>query len=178
MLNQKNGTLLVSMAVILAGCGPPEVVDVTQYLGKTQPEIVKILGEPSSSWSYLEEVESLRGREWVRQHYAALKKSGEICYDLDQKPLPAPLRELKCLFSNSGYCHQVVGITKDYDSPERVLKAIGLGNLEVRSQSPDRLGFSYNIPPFERVQVHKPSSVQRYSNFSIFNGKSGNPKLE
>ena len=142
---------VLATVILLSACnGGGPWVDIIQYFGRTEPEIKEMLGEPS----------------W-RERDSLTTKAATICYHLDEKPLPPPLREVKFLFSDEGLCFQVLGITRDCDTPEEVLAIIGLGNFEKERASQDELGFSYRMPPFELAQVHRPSSIKRYSNFCL-----------
>ena len=157
----RNGILsFLATAILLSACnGGGPWVDITQYFGRTEQEIREMLGEPS----------------W-RERDSLTTKAATICYHLDEKPLPPPLREVKLLFSDEGLCFQVLGITRDCETPEEVLAIIGLGDFEKERASQDELGFNYRMPPFELAQVHRPSSIQRYSNFCLLDREARKPK--
>jgi len=82
---------------------------------------------------------------------------------------PAPLETLELVTSESGVCIQVTGTTSTgFDTPEALLDAIGLGEVERQRAGRDPLGMNYEIAGVGAVQVHRPSStVSEYRNFTV-----------
>ena len=158
--------LVLGLLVALAGCGPDSpTTDVTEYLGKSEEEIKKILGEPngrgdSEAQARLRQMD----RQLMQEHF----QEKRLVYRQEVSPLPEPLETLELIISKDGLCKQVLGQTRGFDNPEELLTAVGLGHLEKVEKSRDQLGVSYTTPPYTLVQVHRPSSmVRQYKNFSI-----------
>lgn len=157
---------LVATALLLAaglsswtcGCGPAAPsADITQYFGKTKDEVKGVLGEPDAA-------AQLPGFSM-----------GDRKYTRDQCPrLPKVFVELRLFFSDAGYCYSVGGVTERYETPEALLAAVGLGAVEMEATGRDALGLSYVAPPYDIVQVHRPSSaVQQYDSFIATNSAAG-----
>lgn len=150
---------VAGVVLIAAGCDSGGAsVDVKQYLGKTSEEIRELLGDPAPA----NEMDRFSAAELV---YREGESTG----------LPKQLMELKFDFSKAGYCRSMLGITATgYSSPEALLRAIGLGGYEIEDSRADALGYSYKMPPFSLVQVHRPSSMtQKYSNFTVNDRAAG-----
>jgi len=158
--------LVLSLAVALVGCGPSgPTTDVTEYLGKSEEEIKEMLGEPSGwedsgAHARLQQMD----RQLMQKHF----QEKRLVYRQEVSPLPEPLMTLELIISKDGVCKQILGQTTGFDTPEALLDAIGLGDLEKEESSRDRLGVTYSMPPYTLVQVHRPSSmVRQYKNFSV-----------
>ena len=149
----------------LSGCSVKPDHAVSHYFGKNRQEIIEILGEPSTI--------DPDSREGSARAMALQGQRPPLYYRLDDKALPKPLRELEFLFSDAGLCHQISGITKDYNTPEEVLTAIGLGSLDKKVTSTNQLGSNYSILPFEIVQINRPSSFKKYSSFNVYDREAG-----
>ncbi len=157
---------VLGLAVALVGCGSSTpTTDVTEYLGKSEEEIKEILGEPSGrgdseAQARLQQMD----RQLMQQHF----QEKRLVYRQEVSPLPKPLVTLELIISKDGVCKQILGQTTGFDTPEELLDAIGLGDLEKEESSRDRLGVTYSIPPYTLVQVHRPSSmVRQYRSFSV-----------
>ncbi len=135
--------------VLVSGCRSAKSgADIKQYFGKTQAEIEKIFGQPPPE-------------AMAQFSMVGLKYTREKC-----PRLPKVFVELQFFFSADGDCHSISGVTKGFKSPEALLAAIGLGELEIKRTTQDALGFNYVMPPYDPVQVHRPSSrVMRYDQF-------------
>jgi len=151
----------------LTGCGKAQH-SISQYLGKNEEQIKAVLGEPG-------EIEDERAK--LARAFAVTKPTLYYPFDtFTDKKLPRPLRELEFHFSEAGLCHQISGRTYDYDAPEELLEAIGLGSLQREITDRDQLGFDYKVGDFSFAQVHRSSShTQRYSSFNLYHYEAGLP---
>jgi len=156
----------LSLMVALVGCGRSvSRVDVTQYLGKSEEEIKEMLGEPSGRGDSQAGARLQQMDRPLMQQYFQEKR---LVYRQEVSPLPEPLMALELIISKDGVCKQVLGQTRGFDTPEALLDAIGLGDLEKRVSSQDQLGVTYTMPPYTLVQVHRPSSmVRQYKSFNV-----------
>ena len=157
---------VLSLTIALVGCGcSGPATDVTEYLGKSEQEIKDLLGEPSGpagrqSQAQVEQMD----RQLMQQYY----QEKRLVYRAEVSPLPKPLVRLDLIISKEGMCKQVLGQTTGSDTPEGVLAAIGLGDLEREEKYQDRLGVSYKIEPYSIVQVHRPSNLDpKYKDFNV-----------
>jgi hypothetical protein len=151
----------------LTGCAKSPAVDVSQYFGKNEKQILELLGEPSG-----------KGRPSfsTRGNLAFVIEDPDYIFWLEEKLSP-PLTLLKLHFSKSGLCNQLDGTVKGYETPEEVLDAIGFKNLQKERRSSDELGFGYRMPPYGLVQVHRPSSMHtKYTDFNLHYKAAGIPK--
>ena len=168
MLTKKSGRLLaIGIILSLAGCGSANSgSDVSQYFGKSEQQIIEMLGEPSG-----------KGRPSfsTRGYLVFVIEDPDYMFWLEEKLSP-PFTLLRVRFSESRLCHGVMGTVKPvYKTPEEVLEAIGFGSLEKERTSSDQLGFGYKMPPFEMVHVSRPSSnITKYTNFSLYDKEAGN----
>ena len=167
MIAKINAALFaLSLTVALAGCGrgAPKA-DVTQYLGKSEAQIKEMLGQPggrgdSKADARLQQMD----RQLMKEHF----QEKRLVYRREVSELPEPLMTLELIISKDGVCVQVLGQTRGYDTPEALLDAIGLGQLEKKVTSQDQLGVTYTIPPYMLVQVHRPSSmVRQFMSFNV-----------
>ena len=156
----------LGLMVALIGCGPTTpTTDVTQYLGKSEEEIREMLGEPSKrgeseAHARLQQMD----RQLMQKHF----QEKRLVYRREVSSLPKPLVTLELIISKDGVCKQVLGQTTGFDTPEAMLDAIGLGDLEEERSSKDQLGVTYSMPPYSMVQVHRPSSmVRHYTSFNV-----------
>ena len=163
-------TLISAMigAGILTGCGKKQEIDVSQYFGKNEQQIVEILGEPSGRG-----IPSFSTRGYL----GFVVEDPDWIFWLEEEISP-PITLLKLHFSESGLCNQAIGtVQPGYKTPEEVLEAIGLGNLEKKRILSDQLGFNYKMPPYKMVQVHRPSSAHtKYTDFNLWDKEAGIPK--
>ena len=157
---------VLSLAVTLVGCGRSSpTTDVTQYLGKSEEEIREMLGDPSKrgeseAHARLQQMD----RQLMQKHF----QEKRLVYRREVSSLPKPLVTLELIISKDGVCKQILGQTTGFDTPEALLDAIGLGDLEKEGSIRDRLGVTYTIPPYTLVQVHRPSSlVRQYKSFNV-----------
>ena len=137
------------LALLVSGCGSerePARFDVQQCLGKDEEAIAILLGSPSET-------------------AGTAVSERRLVY---RQP-PAPLETLELVTSESGVCIQVTGTTSTgFDTPEALLDAIGLGEVERQRAGRDPLGMNYEIAGVGAVQVHRPSStVSEYRNFTV-----------
>ena len=167
MIKKINASLLtLGFMVALVGCGPSSpTTDVTEYLGKSEEEIKELLGEPSGRGDSRAQVRLQQmERQLMQEHF----QEKRLVYRQEVSPLPEPLVTLELIISKDGVCKQVLGQTTGFDTPEALLDAIGLGDLEKEGSSRDQLGVTYSMPPYSMVQVHRPSSmVRHYTSFNI-----------
>jgi len=158
-------TVLLAFGILIlsSGCRKSESgADVKQYFGKTQAEIKEIFGEPVPPGAM------------ARFSMGGLKYTREKC-----PRLPKGFVELQFFFSDAGCCRSIGGVTKRFESPEALLAAIGLGELESKETTHDALGFTYAMPPYDLVQVHRPSShVMQYDHFIATNAAAGKAPVE
>lgn len=135
--------------------------DVTQYFGKTEQEIIAMLGPPSGP--------SDSRQDAVNQRMTVTGEDKKwLIYREEATSLPKPLRRIELLISKEKGCQQVHGDTYGLDTPEAMLDALGLGGLEIANSIRDELGVSYGIPPYGMVQVHRPSSAHsKYMSFNV-----------
>jgi len=158
--------LVLGLAVGLAGCGSGgSKTDITEYLGKSEEEIKEMLGEPSGRGGRRAEAQVQEvDRQSMQQYY----QEKRLVYRQEVSPLPKPLVVLELIISRDGECKQVLGQTTGFDTPEGLLEAIGLGDLEKEGIIRDRLGVSYSTPGYTWVQVHRPSSMDwQYKDFNV-----------
>ncbi len=157
---------VLGFAVALVGCGRSSpTTDVTEYFGKSEEEIKEMLGEPSGRGGSEAQARLQQMDRQLMQEYFQEKR---LVYRQEVSPLPEPLVTLELIISKDGVCKQVLGQTTGFDTPEALLDAIGLGDLDKEESSRDRLGVTYSIPPYTLVQVHRPSSmVRQYRSFSV-----------
>ena len=157
---------VLGLAIALVGCGRSSpTTDVTEYLGKSEEEIKELLGEPSGRGDSRAQVRLQQmERQLMQEHF----QEKRLVYRQEASPLPEPLVTLELIISKDGVCKQVLGQTTGFDTPEAMLDAIGLGDLEEERSSRDQLGVTYSMPPYSMVQVHRPSSmVRHYTSFNV-----------
>ncbi len=172
--------IIIIVVLVVVFSREQKGADIAQYFGKTETEIRTMLGQPTESWRYEDELRALRGQAWMDEQSqragAAIKKEANLSYLLDQASFPKPFREMKFRFSGAGLCCQIHGITQGYKTPDTLLKAIGLGGMTIESSVPDQLGFNYTMPPFDMVQVGRLSSLKKkYESFNVLNREAGYP---
>lgn len=151
---------LAAAGLAMAGCDSQPEFDVSRYFGKTEEEIVEMLGEPTE-------------REMLSPG------AGSFCISyLEESKIPPPLwKTFKICFSEAGLSYHFRGQTRGYDTPDELLTAVGLGGLQKEETGRDQLGVTYSIPPYELVQVHRPSShVIKYTLFNTHDFEAGTPK--
>ena len=150
--------LVAGILVLSAGCqGGPSGADIKRYFGKTQGEIKEEFGEPVIPGAM------------AQFSMGGLKYTQEECANL-----PKVFVELQFFFSDAGYCYSIGGVTKRCDTPKSLLKLIGLSGFDIKATRQDALGFSYEMPPYELVQLHRPSSaVKQYDHFIATNSTAG-----
>ena len=152
---------IVVMPMLLGCSGGSSKADVTQYFGKTEQELIAILGPPNGR--------SDSRQDAVNQQFDMTGEDKKwLIYRDEARPLPSPLRRVELLVSRETGCKQVRGGTYGLDTPEEMLDALGLGRYEKKLINRDELGVNYSIPPYGLVQVHRPSSMQsRYMSFNV-----------
>jgi len=169
MLTKKNGRLFaIGIILSLAGCGSVNSgFNVSQYFGKSEQQIIEMLGEPSGEG---------RPSFSTRGNLTFVIEDPDHIFWLEEKLSP-PLTLLQVRFSESRHCNQVLGTFQPgYKTPEEVLEAIGFGSLEKERTSSGQLGFNYKMPPFESVHVYRPSSnYTKYTDFILYDKEAGNP---
>jgi hypothetical protein len=148
-LARAGGVGAAVLAVLAIGCGSePEQAgfDVQQCLGMDEELIAAVIGNPSDTAGSVGSEKRLMYRQ-----------------------PPQALEALELVISDGGVCIQVTGTTSDgFATPEALLNAIGLGELERRRAGRDPLGMNYEIAGVGAVQVHRPSNtVSEYRNFTV-----------
>ena len=160
LLNGLFAFSLTAAGLALASCGLQPSFEVSPYFGKSEEEIIEMLGKPSR-------------RETLPPG------PGSFClHYLEESNIPPPLfRAFKICFSDKGLSYHFWGQTRGYDTPDELLNAIGLGDLQKEETGRDQLGITYSMPPYEMVQVHRPSShIMKYTLFNLHDFEAGTPK--
>lgn len=167
MVSKTNGILFaVCIAALVAGCGPlgPQA-DITQYFGKTEREIRRLLGEPTG---VSEAPPVVRMRMTDRRRLARYSGDKKIVYRENASPLPKPLTRLEMTISRRGICTHLRGQLEGSGSPEALLETLGLGHLEREVVDMDDVKITYEIVSFGFVEVYRPSGMDtRYRSFNI-----------
>ena len=150
--------LAVGILISAAGCERDmSRADIKPYFGKSEDEIKAMFGTPVPPGAMAQF--SMGGLKYIREECPRL---------------PKVFVELQFFFSDAGYCYSIDGVTKRFQTPEALLKAVGLGGFEIKETKQDALGFSYKMLPYELVQVHRPSSnVRQYDQFIATNSAAG-----
>jgi len=151
----KVAVCIVFLGMFFAGCRMTSgTFDVTGLFGKSRAEIEEILGEPNGP-----RPPEGRGAESVKRFREEhLKKNeNELYYweGEDGSYLPEPLTELYLDLKPDGKCRSVSGVTTGFQTPDELLGAIGLGDLEKTKSKKGGLGVSYRMPPYPYVQVNR-----------------------
>ena len=101
LLNTLLAFSIVVAGLGLAGCWLQPAFDVSQYFGKSEKEIIEMLGEPSQ-------------RETLHPG------PGSFCFHyVEESKIPQPLfRAFKICFSDKGLSYHFWGQTRGYDTPD------------------------------------------------------------
>jgi len=139
-------------------------------------EIKGIFGEPNGPRPPEGRAASIPFAKQLQQAALAEMQKGRALYYWDGETksyLPSPLTQIDFTFSKkTGKCYQISGMTKGFDTIEKLLSAIGLGGLEKKKAPRNTLGSlgqTYEMPPYEQVQVStRTSRESKYKKFNIY----------
>ena len=126
-------SLVSVLLVFLSACSSKEVeevrqVDIKGFLGKTEAEVIEMLGEPTGTGKPLPSFENYPEEIVLREVIPAPERRFWL-----QQELEPPLGWLEITFSEEGFCDSVSGfLLAGYDSPQALLEAVGLGAADVR----------------------------------------------
>lgn len=130
---------------------------VAGYLGKSEDEIVRILGSPTGWCGGPAEGDDL-----------ASAPPRRIMYRMETATLPEPLTGLDFVMSSDGFCREVAGFTRGFTSPEELLETIGIHGEDLVRTEEDDTGIRYEAPEAKTVLVYKPNRVpDRFSDFLV-----------
>lgn len=151
-------TCLIILFMTATSCGiGHSKSDVVRYLGKTENEIVDILGAPTGWCGGPAEGSDLAGASPRR-----------VLYRAETVNLPEPMTGLDFVLSNDGLCREVAGYTKGFSSPEDLLKEIGIQGKSLVRADEDDTRIRYEAPETKSVLVYKPSRIaDRYTDFLV-----------
>ncbi len=149
---------LVLLVLMCTSCGLGHPKShVAGYLGKSEDEIVGILGSPTGWCGGPAEGED-----------PASAPPRRIMYRVETANLPEAFTGLDFVMSSDGFCREVAGFTRGFPSPEELLETVGLlGKDTVRTEEDDT-GIRYEASEAQTVLVYKPNRVpDRYSDFLV-----------
>lgn len=148
---------LVYLVLACSSCGFHSKNHMVQYLGKSEDEIVQILGSPTGWCGGPAEGED-----------PATAAPRRIMYRMETASLPEPITGLDFVMSSDGFCREVAGFTRGFASPEDLLETIGLPGKDLVRTEEDDTGIRYEASEAKTVLVYKPNRVpDRYSDFLV-----------
>ncbi len=157
------GVFVGTLAVLMVGCWSARSRwDISRYVGKTEAEIIHVLGEPSG---WCERPVALQdGRKGTEEVLPPLR----LLYRQETTTLPKPLTGLDFVLTEEGLCNEVDGYTNGFASPEELLAAVDLSHKVSDVLEQDDRAITYEAPSLGRIEVFQPSRFEGlFADFAI-----------
>lgn len=150
---------LTVIALMTTSCGfTHSKSDVARYLGKSEEQIVQILGTPTG-WC---------GGPTDADDAGSIAPPRRIMYRTETATLPSPMTGLDFVLSDDGLCREVAGYTTGFSTPEELLKKVGVAGETLTRQNEDDTGIRFDVPELNTVMVYKPNRIpDQYSDFLV-----------